>query len=170
MENLNLDSLNVIFKNNKVKTVLSLLLALYAGAAAPVLPNLVINFFDTIIGKLIFTFLIAFVASRDFQIAIMIAVAFVVTLTVANNRKILEGYKNIEKFNSHDVIDAENLPIDDENQNLSMITDNCTNNSCNENCDKGNENNEVVSQEAFKDVPNPANNLNGDTSKMYAPF
>ena len=94
---LDLKKLNVLLSNNTLKTVVSLLLALYAGAAAPALPNVVINFFDSVVGKLVFLFLIAYVASRDIQVAIMIAVAFVVTLTVVNNRKI-EGFRNMENF------------------------------------------------------------------------
>lgn len=169
MENLSLDSLNVIFENNKVKTVLSLLLALYAGAAAPALPNVVINFFDTILGKLLFTFLIAFVASKDLQIAIMIAVAFVVTLTIANNRKILEGYRNIENFNAdlHSQFTNPSKPQENSCQNEFAKTGVCPGDKCIQNDDADGP---FKCQENFESVPNPADNLNGDASKMYAPY
>ncbi len=45
--------------NPTVKTIVTLILALYAGGAAPALPNFVIRFFDSIIGRMIFTFLIS---------------------------------------------------------------------------------------------------------------
>lgn len=171
MENLSVDSLNVIFENNKVKTVLSLLLALYAGAAAPALPNVVINFFDTILGKLLFTFLIAFVASKDLQIAIMIAVAFVVTLTIANNRKILEGYRNIENFSQDLHNSSFTNPPNESNQNYCQNefakTGVCPGNKCIQNDDADGP---FKCQENFENVPNPADNLNGDASKMYAPY
>ena len=89
---------NVIkfLKNKNSKLVISLLIALYAGGIAPMLPNNVILFFDTVIGKLLFVFLIAYVASRDVQVAVMLALAFVVTLTVINQRRTeqfsLEGF------------------------------------------------------------------------------
>ena len=83
---LNLSGLNNLLDNKNVTAVLSLVLALYAGLAAPVLPNSVIQFFDTMVGKVLFIFLIAYVASRNFQVAIMLALAFVVTLNIANKR------------------------------------------------------------------------------------
>ena len=44
--------------NNKTFTVvISLILVLYAGLAAPALPNQVILFFDTMVGKILFLFL-----------------------------------------------------------------------------------------------------------------
>ena len=92
------NQLNNLFNNNTFKTVTSLILALYAGAAAPNLPNSVIRLFDTMIGKLLFIFLIGYVASKDLQISLMIAVAFIVTLTVANNRRAVEGYANFEGY------------------------------------------------------------------------
>lgn len=73
-----------MFDNQTFTLVVSLILALYAGLAAPALPKSVIIFFDTIIGKLIFLFLIAYVASRNIQIALMIALGFLITLYLAN--------------------------------------------------------------------------------------
>uniref|UniRef100_A0A6C0IYE2 Uncharacterized protein n=1 Tax=viral metagenome TaxID=1070528 RepID=A0A6C0IYE2_9ZZZZ len=88
--NTNLDRL---FDNKSFTTVVSLLLALYAGLAAPALPNNVILFFDTLVGKVLMVFLIGYVASKNAQMAIMLAVAFVVTLNLANNHKLLESFE-----------------------------------------------------------------------------
>lgn len=73
-----------VFDNQTFTLVVSLILALYAGLAAPALPKSVILFFDTIVGKLVFLFLIAYVASRNIQIALMIALGFLITLYFAN--------------------------------------------------------------------------------------
>ena len=62
-----------LFSNQYVTSIVSLLLALYAGAVAPSLPNAVIRLFDTIPGKIVFAFLIAFLASRNSQLAIMVS-------------------------------------------------------------------------------------------------
>ena len=74
----------------------TLFLTLYAGLAAPGLPDSVVQFFDTILGKVIFLFLIGFVGSRNVEVALMIAVAFVVTLHIANKRT-TEKYINFLK-------------------------------------------------------------------------
>ena len=78
--NMNLD--------NNIKTIVIIALALYSGAVAPSLPNSIIKFFDTIFGKLLFIFLIAYIANRDAQISIMVALAFMVTLTLLNRRNV----------------------------------------------------------------------------------
>ena len=83
---MNLAKLDSLFNNKTFTTVVSLTLALYAGLAAPALPDSIVYFFDTIVGKLLFLFLIGFVASRNVQVALMIALAFLVTLYVANKR------------------------------------------------------------------------------------
>ena len=91
-------SLNTLFDNKTFSTSMSLLLALYAGAAAPALPNNVIVFFDTVIGKLLITFLIAYLSSKNIQLALMLAVAFVVSLNIINTNKINEGFRTIENY------------------------------------------------------------------------
>ena len=91
-----LGKMNSLLDNETFSTVTSLVIALYAGMAAPALPNSVILFFDTLLGKLLFLFLIGFMASRNIRIALMIAVAFVVTLHVVNQRT-TEQYFNFRK-------------------------------------------------------------------------
>ena len=85
-----------LFSNQYVISIVSLLLALYAGAVAPALPNAVIRLFDTIPGKVIFAFLIAFLASRNSQLAIMVSLAFVVTL-YGSKRGFREGFEGEEE-------------------------------------------------------------------------
>lgn len=75
-----------LLKHKYLNLLVVLLIALYAGMAAPALPNIVISAVDSTVGKLVFLFLIGFVASRNIQVALMVAVAFVVTLHVANSR------------------------------------------------------------------------------------
>lgn len=97
---MNLKTLDSLFNNKTFTTVVSLTLALYAGLAAPALPDSIVYFFDSIVGKLLFLFLIGFVASRNVQVALMIALAFLITLYVANKRateKFL-NYGYIENF------------------------------------------------------------------------
>ena len=88
-----LDSVNNLLNNQTVVNVLTLVLALYAALAAPALPNSVILFFDTLVGKLLLLFLIGYTASQNIQVSLMVAVAFVVTLQVINKRQ-TEEYIN----------------------------------------------------------------------------
>jgi len=95
-----LEDINSLLDNKNINSVLSLVIALYAALAAPALPNSVVLFFDTVLGKLLLIFLIGYVSSRNIQVALMIAVAFVVTLHVGNQRSIEEyiNYRNREFF------------------------------------------------------------------------
>lgn len=91
-----LQQINSLLDNDNVATVTSVIIALYAGMAAPALPDSVVLFFDTVVGKLLFLFLIGFVASRNIKVALMVAVAFVVTLHVVNQRT-TERYFNYQR-------------------------------------------------------------------------
>jgi len=95
--------LDSVLENKTNTLIISLILVLYAGLAAPALPNSVVKFFDTTLGKVIFLFLIGFMASRNVQVALMIAVAYVVTLHIANKRA-TEEYINFlrnERFENY---------------------------------------------------------------------
>ena len=99
------DTLRPLFADKYFLGAIALFFALYAGWLAPKLPNSVIYFFDTIPGKLLFIFIIAFVASRrvenSFQVALVVSVMFLVTLTVLNKVKMQEAFQNLsmEHFN-----------------------------------------------------------------------
>jgi hypothetical protein len=88
-----------VLKNNYFKGALFLFFGLYAGFLAPALPNSVLHFFDTVVGKLLFIFLIAFIATRQIDgsigIALIVAVMFLLTLTVLNNVKMNESFRNL---------------------------------------------------------------------------
>ena len=92
-----LNAIDNVLNNKTFSVIISLLLVLYAGLAAPALPNQVILFFDTAVGKVLFLFLIGFVASRNVQVALMVAVAYVITLHIANQRA-TEQYLNYRTF------------------------------------------------------------------------
>jgi len=91
--------LRPLFENTFFVALLGLFLAVYAGWLAPALPNSVIGFFDTPVGKLLFIFLIAFVASRNvpnsLQVALIVSIIFLITLTVLNNMKMKEAFRTM---------------------------------------------------------------------------
>ena len=103
----------MILDNKTVTVVISLLLAIYAGLAAPALPNSVILFFDTWYGKILFMFLIAFVASHNVQIALMVAVVFFVILHLATQLEVENFLANRENFQDKNESNKSILTDDD---------------------------------------------------------
>ena len=79
--------------NKNITTVVALIIALYAGLAAPALPNSVIHFFDQWYGKLLFITVIAILASSNIQIALMVSVVFFVILHTASQLDIKERFE-----------------------------------------------------------------------------
>lgn len=97
------DSLDYLNSNRIVSSVLGLFLILYASLAAPKLPSNVSAWFDNVWFKLGFMFLIAYMATRDPSVAIIAAVALLVTLqTLSAHRTtavMVNAVKaNVEKF------------------------------------------------------------------------
>jgi prophage DNA circulation protein len=82
--------LNRALDNPYINTSIKILLGLYAAFAAPRLPKSLVNLFDNIVVRIIFAFCIVFMATRDPSIAILIAVAFVVTLQTANKLRLYD--------------------------------------------------------------------------------
>jgi hypothetical protein len=115
-----LSDVNRMLDNKNATTILTLILALYSGLAAPALPNQVIDFFDTFVGRILLIFLIGFTASKNIQVALMIAVAFVVSLHVVNQRSIeqYQSFKYLEQFaNKDDAEDDGDNDNDNDNDN-----------------------------------------------------
>ena len=100
---------NRLFKINGAELVCVLLLALYAGLAAPALPNVLIEMADSLVGRLVFLFLIGYVASKNIKVALMVAVAFSVTLHIANKR-VTESYINALRYERFTAQEEEEEP------------------------------------------------------------
>ena len=81
------NSLKILNSNKYVSAILGLFLALYAGLAAPKLPRSITSYFDNSLIKLIFMFLIAYTSTKDPPVAIISAVALLVTLQTLSSHK-----------------------------------------------------------------------------------
>jgi hypothetical protein len=92
------DLTKLITGNKMATTLLSLLIVLYSALAAPALPNSVILFFDTWYGKLLFMFLIGFVASHNIQVALVISILFFIILNMATKLEVEQFFSNKEYF------------------------------------------------------------------------
>jgi len=75
--------------NVYINTSLKVFLALYAALAAPNLPSTLRNLFDNTIFRIFWAFLIILIATKDTGLALMLAVAFVVTLYSINKYKLM---------------------------------------------------------------------------------
>ena len=109
-----------IFANKYASSAITLFLVLYGGLAAPKLPKFMVKLFENPIFKIVILSLIVYNGNRDPKFAIMIGVAFTVTLNMISNQKFLEGFEdNQEDFSDTDNIDfGGNLDITDTNQSL----------------------------------------------------
>ena len=81
------NGLNVVNSNRIFSTVLGLFLALYAALAAPALPSFMTDLLKSPWIKLIFMFFIALLATKDPSVAIISAVALLVTLQTLHNQE-----------------------------------------------------------------------------------
>ena len=98
-------TLSSIFSNKYASSAITLFLVLYGGLAAPKLPKFMVKLFENPIFKIVILSLIVYNGNRDPKFAIMIGVAFTVTLNMISNQKFLEGFDDIENFTETDMDD-----------------------------------------------------------------
>ena len=97
------DGLQVINGNRIASVVLGLFLALYASLAAPNLPSSVTKIFKNPLFKLGIMFLIAYMATKDTSVAIITAVALLVTLQTLSAHETTQAVVKVveKKINSN---------------------------------------------------------------------
>jgi len=109
--------MNALLKHKHLKLVLILMVTIYSALLAPALPNSIIRFFDTIPGKLLFIFLIGYTASKNIQVALIVAIGFVVTLQIVERKKIEKYINYIENFEEGDDGDGDGSDGGDDGDN-----------------------------------------------------
>ena len=87
-----MDQLTDAMQNPYFSATMTLFLVLYGGLAKPDLPDFVVNLFDNALFRILVLFLIAFTASKNAQVAILVAVAFSLTMNFLSERKMAEGF------------------------------------------------------------------------------
>jgi hypothetical protein len=99
-----------LLSNKYVSGFVSVLIALYAVFIAPALPNKVLQFFDTPIGRLFFIFLAAYLASEgNTQVALMVSIALTISLMALEKKTLEESFlqrnNHLENFqNTNDTL------------------------------------------------------------------
>ena len=83
--------------NKYISTTLKVLLALYAAFAAPKLPKEMALMLDHTVVRIIIAALIVFVATKDSSMAILLALAFILSLQTANKYKLIDTSESVSK-------------------------------------------------------------------------
>ncbi len=98
-ENINLNKIdNVVesFLNDKyVSTAIILFITLYASLAAPKLPKSWLNILDSQISKLFILFMIGYLSTKNFAVAIISAMAFLLTMNTIQKHQVNDKIINI---------------------------------------------------------------------------
>lgn len=86
-----------VFTNPYVMAVLKIAIVLYAAQIAPKLPATVTNYFENTYFKILFIATIVYVSVHDLQLAIMLAVVFVISINLLSGRKFMESFSNFSQ-------------------------------------------------------------------------
>lgn len=99
-------NLNNLLANPYVTAMVSLFIILYAGLAAPTLPKPVASLFDHVLFKVLILALILYVNNFNPTVAILIAVAFFLSLQTLSRHKVFDMAKEI--FNIRKLLKQQN--------------------------------------------------------------
>lgn len=83
-----------------IKGILLLFLILYGSLAAPSLPSQIKPYLDNVIVRIVFLALIVWTGNHDPVVAVGIAVAFFMTVNLANSKKPFEAFEHFEGPNT----------------------------------------------------------------------
>jgi len=87
-----MNQLSSIIENKYVSTTLSLFLGMYAALARPAFPPVLKKLFDNPIFRVFVLFLVDYSSQKDPQLAIMVAVAFTVTINLLSEQEVKESF------------------------------------------------------------------------------
>jgi hypothetical protein len=87
-----------VFNNKYVSTTITIGLGLYAALLGPNLPDFVKNLFKNTLFRIIILFLVIVRGNKDPKMAIMIAIAFILTLDYVYVRDAKETFQTIENM------------------------------------------------------------------------
>lgn len=88
-------SLEYGLSNPYVSTSIKVLIALYAAFAAPSLPKGLASLFDNSFVRILIAVLIVYIATKDSSMAILLALAFILSLQTANKYKLIDTSRSV---------------------------------------------------------------------------
>ena len=86
--------LKTALRNPYIMAILKIALVLYAAQIAPKVSPMITSIFQNTIFKIVMIALIAYIAEVDFQLAIIAAVVFVLSINLLSGRGPLESYED----------------------------------------------------------------------------
>lgn len=96
-----LKPLNNFLRNEYVTAVVALFVVLYASNVAPKVPQVISDLFSNPIFRVFVLFLVAYISNKNPSVALLVSIAFVVTLNVINRQEAEEGFLDvIDTFNT----------------------------------------------------------------------
>ena len=110
-------------ENKYIGTMVSLFLVLYGGLARPALPNFVKQLLANDIFRMLYVFLLAYIAEKNVQVALVCAVVFMVLNGLWADAEVKEAFESLddedfeeedEEPDMDDVDDIEAFDDDDE--------------------------------------------------------
>ena len=121
--------LNRGLDNKYINITIKILIGLYAALVAPKLPANLADLMDNTFVRIFFAFVIVFMATRDPSMALLISVAFILTLQTANKLRLYKTSLSRSLPNetswlpsSNNVESEENVVVNDEpSKNLHMV-------------------------------------------------
>ena len=109
------DYLDKFFENEYTGTILSVMLVLYGGLAAPKLPSFVRKLFENAIFRVIILALVAYGGNKNPKVAIIIAVAFILSMNMIRENDFVENFADdLEDEDDDDDDDDDNDDEDTE--------------------------------------------------------
>lgn len=91
-------NLDKVLSNPYIMAILKVTLTLYAVSLAPKPPVFIANLFANTFVKIIAIFLIAYLANIDFQLSILLAIIFVLSVNLMSNRGVFESFETQSSF------------------------------------------------------------------------
>mgnify|MGYP001077634927 CR=1 FL=1 len=102
-------------ENKYIGTIVSLFLVLYGGLARPALPNFVKQLLANDIFRMLYVFLLAYIAEKNVQVALVCAVVFMVLNGLWADAEVKEAFESLDEENYEEDDEAPDMDeFDDE--------------------------------------------------------
>jgi multisubunit Na+/H+ antiporter MnhF subunit len=89
-------SLNYLTENKYIYTIVFTLIILYSSMLGPNLPENIVELFDNPIMRIIIFSLIGYIANKNIEISVLIALCFIIILNYISEKKINNNLKQVE--------------------------------------------------------------------------
>ena len=90
-----LSPVNNFLRNDYVTAVIALFVVLYASNVAPKLPEFITELFNNPVFRVFILFLVAYIANKNPAAALLMSIAFMVTMNVVNRQEVEESFLDI---------------------------------------------------------------------------